>query len=98
MSIAVVAVITNYAIFCFGVFLDSFGGWIDQFGAALCRATYALAGPLVIVASAYSGLRRYILPRRIWDFYGPPLAFIGYLMVHVLFRELPWWLRVIPGW
>jgi hypothetical protein len=98
MSLAVVAVIANYAVFFFGVFLDSFGGWIDQFGAVLCRATYALAGPLVVLACAYSIVRRYVLPQRMWDFYGPSLAFIGYLMAHILDRSRPWWLPVIPGW
>src|SRR5215213_5427023 len=73
MSLGVVAVVANYALFFFGVFLDSFGGWIDQLGAVLCRATYILAGPLVIAACLYSVVRRYLLPRRIWDFYGPSL-------------------------
>jgi len=98
VSLAVLAVIANHAVFFFGVFLDRFGGWIDQFGAVLCRATYALAGPLVIAACLYSAIRRHVLPRRIWDFYGPSLALIGYLLAHVLIRERPWWLPVIPGW
>ena len=98
MSLAVAVVAANYALFTLGVFCDSFGGEIDRLGAKLCRATIPMAGPLVIFACLYSSLRRFVLPKRRWDLYGPSLAAIGYLAMHALMRERPWWLPIIPGW
>ena len=44
-------------------------------------ATYALGVPLILLAVVYALIRRYILPRHEWDFYGPGLAALAIVLM-----------------
>ena len=76
-------VILNSAAFTSGVFLDSFGGALDQLGAHICRATYPLAFlliPVSLILSA-SGLAS---DSRRFDLLGPWLAIISAVSIVAL--------------
>ena len=95
-TVCVLAVLVNYAVFFVGVYLDSYAGAIDQFGALLCRSTFAIGNFLIPLSVAYSFMRRFGSEARQWDLYGPGLAFILNLVMYGLFmHEQPWWL---PPW
>jgi hypothetical protein len=78
---AILAVLLNYGLWRVGVFLDRFPGDVDVFGAHLCRATYALGVPLILLAILYAVIRRYILPKHEWDFCGPVLAALAIVLM-----------------
>ncbi len=71
------AVLLNYSVWRLGVFLDRFSGDVDVLGAHLCRVTYSFGVPLILVAILYALIRRYVLPKHEWDFYGPPMAVLA---------------------
>lgn len=85
MSLASMLVGANYLTFGIGIFFNFFGGEIDRLGATLCRWTYWFTGPLAILACLYSPLRRFVLPARRWDVYGPLTAITGYILLDIAF-------------
>ena len=81
-SLGLSCALLNFAVWQVGIYLDRFGGQIDMFGAMLCRTSWFLA-PLVIAATLlYSPIRRYALPVRSWDFYGPAISILAYVIMH----------------
>lgn len=90
VSIVCLLVILNYLVFFLGVYLDSYGGWIDTLGSKLCGATYALGIALIPVAILYAFVRRFQMKVREWDLYGPGLAIILYLVMYMIVWQLPW--------
>jgi len=80
-SLALSAVLLNFAVWQLGIFFDSFGGAIDSLGASLCIATWFLAPILIGGAIAYSPIRRFLMPVRTWDFYGPAISILVYLIM-----------------
>jgi hypothetical protein len=80
-TLGVCVVLLNYVVWRVGAFLDRFGGELDMFGAQLCRTTYHFRWYLIAGACVYSFVRRFVLRRQQWDFYGPALgALIAELM------------------
>jgi hypothetical protein len=73
-------VVLNSLGFTFGVFLDSFGGTIDQIGAQFCRTTYPIAFILVPVTLLISAVGLASRPRR-FDILGPWLAIMSVLVI-----------------
>lgn len=74
-------VLLNFAVWHLGVLGDFFGGTIDDVGAVLCRATWFTAPLLIAGALVYSPVRRFLLPARTWDFYGPSIAILSYVIM-----------------
>ena len=75
-------VIINYIGWRIGVFLDRYGGDIDQLGAGVCRTTYSVGFFLIFAAIIYTFLRRFVLQRHQWDFYGPALAALSFFFIY----------------
>ena len=73
-------VVLNSLGFAFGVFLDSFGGTLDQIGAHFCRLTYPIAFVLVPVTFVISIAGLASRPRR-FDILGPWLAILSVLVL-----------------
>jgi len=84
VSIVCLLVIANYLVFFIGVCLNSYGGAIDAFGADLCEATYVIGNILIPVSILYAPIRRFVLPTRKWDLYGPGLAIILNLVMRMI--------------
>ncbi|WP_013630178.1 hypothetical protein [Rubinisphaera brasiliensis] len=77
-------VLLNSLGFAFGVYLDSFGGTLDQIGAQFCRLTYPIAFVLVPVTFAISIAGLASRPRR-FDMLGPWLAILSvFVLVAIL--------------
>lgn len=77
---AAILVVLNSLGFALGVYLNSFGGTIDQIGAFLCRTTYPIAFILVPVSLMISVAGFASRPRRI-DVLGPWLAIMSVLVI-----------------
>lgn len=73
-------VILNSLGFAFGVFLDLFGGTIDQIGAHFCRLTYPIAFVLIPVTLMISVAGLASRPRR-FDMLGPWLAIMSAIVL-----------------
>ena len=73
-------VVLNSLGFAFGVFLNSFGGTIDQIGAQFCRTTYPIAFILIPTTLAISAVGLASRPRR-FDMLGPWLAIMSVLII-----------------
>ena len=69
-------VVLNSLGFALGVFLDSFGGTIDQIGAQFCRLTFPLAFVLIPITLVHSAVGLAARPRRL-DVLGPWLAIMS---------------------
>lgn len=81
-SLALSVALLNFAAWQVGVFFNFFGGAIDSLGATLCIATWFLAPIVIVGATIYSPIRRFVLPVRTWDFYGPAVAILAYVIMH----------------
>ncbi|HUG71467.1 MAG TPA: hypothetical protein VMM76_27225 [Pirellulaceae bacterium] len=79
-NLGALLVVLNSVGFAFGVFLDSFGGTIDQIGAQLCRTTYPIAFMLIPVTLVISAVGLAWRPRR-FDILGPWLAIMSVLIL-----------------
>ena len=88
VSITVIAVLANYGLFLFGLFLDSFGGTIDAFGASLCETTFLIGTLLIPISILYSFVRRFATKIHQWDFFGVYLSILVYLIT-ILILEFP---------
>lgn len=75
------AVLVNYGVFLLGVYLNRYGGAVDQFGAFLCRTSYPLGILLIPSSVLYSLMRRFNPKIRKWDFFGVSLAILFFLIV-----------------
>jgi hypothetical protein len=82
LSLGIVAVVVNFILWHVGIYFDSFDGWIDRVGATICVATYGLAWILIPMTIVYCLVRRFVLPVRKWDLYGPALAVIFVLVMY----------------
>ncbi len=82
LSLGVVAVVVNVVLWHVGIYFDSFGGRIDRVGATICVATYGLAWVLIPLTIVYCLVRRFVLPVRQWDLYGPALAIVFVLLMY----------------
>ena len=76
------AAIANFTVWQLGAFLNLFGGWLDSVGARLCVITYGTAWVILAVAIVYSVVRRFVLARRQWDFYGPVCAGLALMIMY----------------
>lgn len=82
-NIGSVLVIVNSFGFSFGVFLDLFGGTIDQIGAQFCRLTFPIAFLLIPVTFVISAVGIVSRPRRL-DLLGPWLAIMSALVLFAI--------------
>ena len=82
-NIGSVLVIVNSFGFAFGVFLDLFGGTIDQIGAQFCRLTFPIAFLLIPVTFVISAVGIVSRPRRL-DLLGPWLAIMSALVLFAI--------------
>ena len=73
-------VVLNSLGFAFGIFLDLFGGTIDQIGAQFCRTTCPIAFILIPVTLLISAAGLASSPRR-FDILGPWLAIMSELVI-----------------
>jgi hypothetical protein len=81
LSPGVLAVLINFVLWHLGIYFNSFGGWVDQWGAVVCVTTYGVAWFLVPTTVVYCFVRRFGLSVRQWDLYGPSLAIICVLIM-----------------
>lgn len=89
-SWVVTLVSLNFALWQLGAFFNSFGGSVDRLGATLCQATWKIAPWMIVGGLCYSPIRRFLLPVRTWDFYGPAIAILSYV---VMTWQVHWWTR-----
>ncbi len=85
-NVGSILVVLNSLGFAFGVFLDSFGGTLDQIGAHFCRTTYPIAFVLVPLTFGISAIRLTSRPRH-FDILGPWLALMSVVAVVVIMNS-----------
>jgi hypothetical protein len=98
VSVVGLLVVLNYLVFFIGAYLNTYGGAIDAFGADLSEATYVIGSILIPASILYAPIRRFVLPTRQWDLYGPGLAIILNLVMYVILFRQPWYLPEWPWW
>jgi len=90
VSLVVIAVLTNYGLFFFGMFLGFFDGTIGKFGASLCEITSLIGTILIPISILYSFIRRFATKSQQWDFFGVYLSVLLYLIIWLLLMSPPW--------
>jgi hypothetical protein len=66
--------ILNFLAWEVGVFLNSFGGFVDQLGAFVCIFAYMFGILLVPILVLYAGIQKLVLRSRRFDFVSPLIA------------------------
>jgi hypothetical protein len=94
ISPVVIVVSVNYGSFLLGVYLNNFGGAIDEFGAFLCRTTCIIGTLVIPVSIVYSFVRRFATRIAQWDFLGAYLSILSYFVMMLFIRIPPWVLIV----
>jgi hypothetical protein len=77
LTIGVGVVLLHYAVWRFAVLLIRYDHDVEGFAANLLFSTVSLRWYVFAVVCAYSVLRRFVMRKRQWDIYAPPLAFFS---------------------
>lgn len=81
-SLVLTCVVINISAWELGLLCHQYGGPERKTTAAsLCLTTWSIAPFLILAAGLYSPLRRFVLPVRTWDIYGPVMSVLTWLVM-----------------